>query len=146
MLQYIGHHGIVVREQHHTSQYPVSAIVFVDSGDTDFDPGFRINVNGDKPIPILKEFETLPEIAEGYHPREGGGLDQADIMDILDNLDWLGYAYTHKGPGKFGRPRLLLISNPSIVDMEQWEEISTRDLKTLLNVDYKSEGEPLPWK
>ena len=147
MFGYIAHNGIVVREEHHTNINPIQAVLFVDPVDADFDPGFRINVNGDKPIPVTKEFTTLQQIVGNYQPREGGGQDAEDIKDILSKLEWTGYAYIHEGALQFGIPRLLLVSHDTLVDKDPlWRSISTTKLKDIINQFYTVPKVAREWK
>lgn len=147
MLEYIAHNGVVVREPHHTNINPIQAVLFVESTDVDFDPGFRINVNGDRPIPITGEFQMLQQIVGDYQPRQGGGQDAEDIKDILSKLEWTGYAYIHEGPLKFGIPRLLLVSHNNLVDRDPlWREISTTKLKDIINQFYTGPKAEKEWK
>ncbi|QBZ70729.1 hypothetical protein pETSU_148 [Edwardsiella phage pEt-SU] len=147
MLEYIAHNGAVVREPHHTNINPIQAVLFVESTDVDFDPGFRINVNGDRPIPITGGFQSFQQIVGDYQPRQGGGQDAEDIKDILSKLEWTGYAYIHEGPLQFGIPRLLLVSHNNLVDSDPlWREISTTKLKDIINQFYTGPKVEKEWK
>ncbi len=147
MSRYIGINGVVVKQPHHNNIIPITAVLFTDSTDTQFNPGFTINTNGDAPIPITGEFQYLQEIVGDYQPRKGGGQDGEDIKDIMSKLDWTGYAYLYDDGLFLKTPRLLLVSNPCCIDKDiPWREISTAKLKEMLNSDFVTKGKPELWK
>lgn len=150
MLEYIAHNGIAIREEQHAIRSPVRCVLFVESGDTEFNPGFRINVNGDSPIRISGTFEKLEDIVGDYQPRPGGGETQQDVKDILHELEWLGNAYIYEGSMKFPTPRLLLTSHTTVVENNPlkplWREIPMYKLKEILNMFYSTPAETPKWK
>lgn len=121
---------------------PITAL-FVGHSELSIDEeavGIYINNNNEANIKLLKPIDkSLEELMDNY--QVSGRCDKVnDIRDVLDYLHWVGYAYVMKNfpdtsPGK---PPLLIISNPRVVDLSIWKEISSesaiREINNRTNV------------
>lgn len=125
--EYEGLLGIVVTNGSGRGR-PINALLIghVDLVVEEKDIGFDINNNDEPHIQILKPIkENLEELLDGY--QVSGRCDKVEgLRDILDYLHWVGYSYIMKdypdtSPGK---PPLMIISNPRLVDLNIWKEIS----------------------
>lgn len=97
--------------------------------------GFDINNNEEPHIKLIKPIDdNLEELLDNYEV--SGRCDKVkDLRDVLDYLHWVGYAYIMKDypdtdPGK---PPLLVISNPRVVDLNIWKEISSESVIREIN-------------
>lgn len=126
--EYEGLLGIVVTYGAHRGS-PISGLIIghAELGITEEQIGFDINNNDEPTIKILKPIkDNLEELLDRYEV--SGRCDKVkDLRDKLNYLHWVGYAYIMKNfsddlPGK---PPLLIISNPRVVNLDIWTEIST---------------------
>jgi hypothetical protein len=89
--------------------------------------GFDINDNREPVVPIVKPVEkTIEELVENYQPRKYG-CDLDYLQDVFDELNWCGYCYVLKTlpEDRPGKPPLVVVSNPCVIDLDLWTEIST---------------------
>jgi hypothetical protein len=116
---------------------PISAL-FVGHSELSVDEeavGFDINNNDEANIKLLKPIDkSLEELMDDY--QVSGRCDKLkDLRDQLDYLHWLGYAYVMKNyPDNLpGKPPLLVISNPRVVNLDIWKEISSEEVVREIN-------------
>lgn len=135
--EYEGVLGIVVRHDWTPRGRPISAFLIghVNASIEEHLVGLSVNNNMESNVKLLKPVEkSIEELMDGYVV-SGRCCHLDDLCDMMDYLNWLGYAYVMKNypPQLPGKPPLLIISNPSVVDLDKWSEISTESIIREIN-------------